>query len=208
VEGRTIVGVGHSFGGCTQSLVAYTVPALFSALVLLDPVIAPPGEPVVDDKGSFAYGALSRREAWPSREEALRLLGGSPFFGAWDPEVLKLYVDYGLVEDAKGGVRLKTSGVQEAATFSDTWLRYEMWGAMPKIEERIALRWLSPKDAKESMGKIEEIEQQRVWVRPTNASNVRVMGATHLMVQERPREVADAIHSFLVERYGTMQARL
>ena len=35
----------------------------------------------------------------------------SPFFGAWDPAVLQLYVDHGIHEDSDGGVSLKMSGI-------------------------------------------------------------------------------------------------
>lgn len=46
-----------------------------------------------------------------SREEAYKLFRNSPFFGAWDPKVLELFVDHGLVAE-DGGVRLKMPGLQ------------------------------------------------------------------------------------------------
>jgi len=45
-------------------------------------------------------------------EEAYFLMSRSPFFGTWDPDVLRNYVDYALVEDSSGKVRLKCSNIQ------------------------------------------------------------------------------------------------
>jgi hypothetical protein len=39
----------------------------------------------------------------------------SPFFGAWDPDVLRDYVEYALVEDSSGKARLKCSNIQVRA---------------------------------------------------------------------------------------------
>jgi hypothetical protein len=41
------------------------------------------------------------------------MLSAVPFFAAWDPAVLDLYVQHGTAEDpSKGGVALTTSGIQ------------------------------------------------------------------------------------------------
>lgn len=47
-----------------------------------------------------------------AREEALQQFRSSPFFGAWDPAVLEVYVDAALYDDPKGGVSLKMPGMQ------------------------------------------------------------------------------------------------
>jgi len=46
------------------------------------------------------------------REEAYSLLSKSPFFGTWDPDVLRNYVDYALIEDSSGQVSLKCTNFQ------------------------------------------------------------------------------------------------
>ena len=45
-------------------------------------------------------------------EQAYSLLSKSPFFGSWDPDVLRVYVEYALVEDASGQVQLKCTNLQ------------------------------------------------------------------------------------------------
>ena len=48
-------------------------------------------------------------------EEAYSLLSKSSFFGSWDPEVLRVYVEYALVEELSGQVRLKCTTLQVRA---------------------------------------------------------------------------------------------
>lgn len=79
-----------------------------------------------------------------SREEALRLFQQSPFFGAWHPYVLQLYVDRALIDDAEGGVRLKMSGLQEGLLFANQRTGQETWELLEKLDEEIALRWVVP----------------------------------------------------------------
>lgn len=109
---RELVVIGHSFGGCSAVLAAYSIPAPFSGLVLVDPVIVPQSLPRDEATRQRVLGALSRRSVWSNREEAYSLLSKSPFFGAWDPHVLRNYVDNALVEDTSGRVRLKCTNNQ------------------------------------------------------------------------------------------------
>jgi hypothetical protein len=110
-------------------------PNLFQSLTLVDPVILPQGGVQLD---RYVVGALLRRQSWSSRfvhpirghcvrigtdvlvaicyrEEAKKSFLQNPFFMPWDPEVLDIYVQYGLTDVPKsegGGVRLKMTGFQ------------------------------------------------------------------------------------------------
>lgn len=78
------------------------------------------------------------------REEALKTLSASPFFKIWDPEVLKLYVEYGIYND-KGVYRLKTAPIHEAVSFIGMLSgAEEAWMGMMGLDERIELRWIVP----------------------------------------------------------------
>ena len=72
-------------------------PRLLSALVLIDPVILKgksislPGQ-----KLDVAQASTFRRDLWPSREAAAATFKKSPFFQAWDPRVLDLWLEHGL----------------------------------------------------------------------------------------------------------------
>ena len=69
--GRDLAVVGHSFGGCTSALAALNVPALFSSLVLVDPIIRPlfPGAPLMvwEIHIKMSFDAIRRKNHWKSR---------------------------------------------------------------------------------------------------------------------------------------------
>ncbi|KAG1875997.1 hypothetical protein C8R48DRAFT_768841 [Suillus tomentosus] len=68
----------------------------------------------------YLVGAsLIRRDQWSSQEDALRSFKSSPMFSAWHPDILQLYVHFGLYEDDSGGVRLKMVPVHEAIVLAN-----------------------------------------------------------------------------------------
>lgn len=67
-----------------------------------------------------------------------------PFFAAWDPDALKIYVEHGLAPDPQGGFRLKMSGVQEAIVFAEARVTWEVWELLERLDERVELRWIMP----------------------------------------------------------------
>lgn len=115
-----------------------------------------------------------------------------PFFAAWHPSVLQCYVDYALVDNSEGGVRLKMSGLQEGLAFTNRALPWETWVLLDKLDERIELRWIIPNDsgvfgnahgttdvANELSAK--QMTYEKVWRRPAHASNVVFHFAGHLV---------------------------
>ncbi|OCH94591.1 alpha/beta-hydrolase [Obba rivulosa] len=212
---RTVVGIGHSFGGCTTAYAAITYPQLFSSLILVDPIIFPhesagtldPRSGVPDSVGRHhnVTGAIQRRDRWASREEALRLFSAISFFAAWDPAVLELYVECALCDDPDGGVRLKMPGIQEAVVFSEMLTKHEVWELLPALDERIELRWIIPRQLP---SRIFDIRTRMIWRRPANSSNIIIENSGHLIAQEAPGELAQDIHSFLQRKYGAPPARL
>lgn len=197
---RSLVTVGHSFGGCSSVLAALNFPALFSSMILVDPVII--------SHGSYSSGlimlkmaALTRRERWPSHEEALRSFKASPFFRAWHPDTLQLYVKYGLCKDSQGGVKLKMSSLHEALVFADRIGANEAWELLEKLDERIELRWIVPGKPEDKGLLGEEATRVRVWRRPANSSNVVIPSAGHLIPHESPEELAQEISAFLEKKY-------
>ncbi|KAI0299442.1 Alpha/beta hydrolase family-domain-containing protein [Multifurca ochricompacta] len=194
---RKLVVVGHSLGGCAATLAVHSIPAPFSGLVLIDPVIVPSSFDQSKSIRNYVVGALARRNVWPTREEALSLLSKSPFFGAWDPDVLRRYIDYALNEDSSGQIRLKCTTIQEASVFADGTRRKEAWSALSQIDNKIAVKWLVPLPEASVLGSY-ELMQETVWRRPENASNSLISKATHLVVQDSPREVGKLCFSLNV----------
>lgn len=99
---QPLVGMGHSFGAAATLRLAAAHPGMFSALVLLDPIVFPTGAWLVlraislAGQHPFSKAALRRRTAWPSREDALRHLRGRGIYKGWTDEALACFVDFAM----------------------------------------------------------------------------------------------------------------
>ncbi|KZT67781.1 alpha/beta-hydrolase [Daedalea quercina L-15889] len=205
---RTMVGIGHSLGGGTLCRAAVAEQALFNSLVLVDPIIRPyPSEgPLVDTATmKLIVGAIQRQNRWSSRQEAKDKFLASPFFTAWHPDVLDVYVDRGLTDDANGGVKLKMPGIHEAITFTEVLTPYDTWDLVDSLDTRIPLRWILPGKGVENDG---GMRAQLAWRRPENASNVIIKEAGHLIAQEAPVQLAEELNAFLQLQHGSIPSRL
>ncbi|KAI0074926.1 hypothetical protein K474DRAFT_1664829 [Panus rudis PR-1116 ss-1] len=217
--GRKLFAVGHSYGGCSVAIASTHTPTLFTNIVFVDPIIRlpRPGRPVPPPVvATLVQGALSRRGRWRDREEAKTLFLQSNFFKVWHPSVLEKYVQHGLVEvplssssspnpntDANDTVpakevQLKMPSFQEAVVFTECNTSYEAWMLVPRIDERIELKFVMP-------GVVPAFEikekQQLVHLRPRNSSNVIIHGAGHLVPHEAPKDVAREIVDVLERKY-------
>lgn len=126
----------------------------------------------------------------PNRQEAFDLLKKNPFFQAWDPAVLQIYIECGIYltkdEYGKEIAKLKMPGILEGVVFADVHTAYEVYERLVNLDERIALRWLMPgKPGAPELGK-PGTTKYRVWVRPKNSTNVKILGGGHL-VRQRSR---------------------
>ncbi|KKY34922.1 putative toxin biosynthesis protein [Diaporthe ampelina] len=122
---RPLVGVGHSFGGNIIANVSLMHPRLFTALVMVDPVLT-------REHGLgplYGFGTLrasaGRRDVWPSRAEAERGVRRNKFYSTWDPRAVDLLIRFGfrdcptaLHPGAKGGeATLTTTKHMECLTY-------------------------------------------------------------------------------------------
>lgn len=119
-----LIGIGHSFGGAAIVNAALSSPRLFTAVVLLDPVISRFSTTPGDVKNSPGAMSLQRRHVWPSRDVAAQSFKKSPFYQTWDDRVLKLWLEYGLVPatttDTPAGDAQKATSTDEAVTLATT----------------------------------------------------------------------------------------
>ncbi|KLO07980.1 hypothetical protein SCHPADRAFT_908983 [Schizopora paradoxa] len=193
---RTVVGIGHSFGGCASVLAAVNMPKLFTSLILADPVIVPEYKDRTQQVLFYASISLQRQESWSSRDEALKLLRKSPVFAAWHPSAILKYAKYGLVtRERETRVKLKMSGLQEAITFVDIQASYEAFELLEGLDENVDLLWVM---ASKNSGLLNlEEEKWQVWRRSTNCDNVCTTSG-HLIVQEAPDQLG-ALCSILLD---------
>ncbi len=106
---------GHSGGATALVLAEAEHPRTWRALWLYEPVVpdwsrGPGQNPLVE-------GARRRRDRFDTRADALGNFSAKPPFDRFTSDALRLYVEYGLVDDPAGGVTLACRREDEAATY-------------------------------------------------------------------------------------------
>lgn len=110
--------VGHSGGGAQLLLAEEDHPGSWEALWAFEPVVLDaPLPPTESGDNPMAAGAMKRRDRFDSRDAAYANFVSKDPFAAFTPEALRLYVEYGFVEDPEGGVRLACRREDEAAMY-------------------------------------------------------------------------------------------
>ncbi|GAA6060001.1 hypothetical protein JCM10212_001159 [Sporobolomyces blumeae] len=205
-RGRLIVGIGHSLGGGGTAFAASACPSLFSSVVFVDPVLVSPS---MGGKSTepLAAGALVRKQRWTSRQEALEGFKKKSFFQAWDPRVLKEYVEFGLKE-TQDGVALKTTAWAEAMTFADAAVvaSQRAFLRLASLPRSLPVHFVVADENRSVLPQwnIDELLERQV----KHATSSRVEGAGHLVVHEQPQRTAKCIGDFLKATYSVRKARL
>lgn len=108
---KPIIGIGHSLGGILHLLVAVENPEFYQRIVLLDaPIISRFSSrslwilkiTKLIDRYSPSKMTRFRRNNWKSKEEAFEHFKTKPNFAAFDEDVLRDYVKYGIVKSENG----------------------------------------------------------------------------------------------------------
>ncbi|KAF9069693.1 hypothetical protein BDP27DRAFT_1420805 [Rhodocollybia butyracea] len=198
-----ICAFGHSLGGAVSLTYGSSLPSVsFHISLPCRSVILYPTVDFFYVPNFLALGALSRRAVWKTREEARKGFLQSPFFRAWDPRVLELYVEAGLYQDEDGLIRLKTSPVQEAIIFNDAEIGApEVWTRLHRqeLDPRIKLRWAMHGPGHPQLDARSNATQHRVWLRPENSSHFVVEDCSHLIVHEKPEVLGKEMEKYLKE---------
>lgn len=134
---RGVIGVGHSMGGHSLVSAAIHNPGIFSALVLVDPVIFPPAhyhEPPPD------AGYIARRRGrWPSPREMFERFRTRPPFAAWLPEALRNYCDYALLPDGDSFVLACPPAVEAAIYGLCNAPENDLYAGIPLVTQPVTI---------------------------------------------------------------------
>lgn len=192
---RGVIGVGHSLGGVATMVAAAKRPELFSHLVLIDPVFLAPhllamvDERVAQQQEPFEFpmvaSAQRRRDWWSSRAAAFEHLRPKPVFAGFSDEAMWDFINYGLNDDANGGVRLAFPKEWEARIYSMpptfVW-EYVSQISQPTLAIRAANSDTLFPPAWEHWQKLQP-----------NATFIEMPETTHLLTMEKPEQVANLI---------------
>ena len=108
---QPIIGIGHSLGGILHLLVAVEKPELYKQIILLDaPIISRFSSRSLHvlkitkliDRYSPSKMTRFRRNRWQTKEEAFAHFKAKPKFADFDEDVLRDYVEHGLVKGENG----------------------------------------------------------------------------------------------------------
>ncbi|CAO3599154.1 unnamed protein product [Absidia cylindrospora] len=113
-----VIGVGHSFGATAMILAEFLYPNTFTGICAIEPVLATDIMDAENREQLPMLASLKRRDTWPDKESCHKSLAPRQFWKIMDPEVLELYVNYGLYETSDGTVKLKTPKEQEYHVFN------------------------------------------------------------------------------------------
>jgi pimeloyl-ACP methyl ester carboxylesterase len=191
VGSRRPVGVGHSSGGAAIARAEAIRPGTFSALVLIEPIISPP--PYARREIALATGAEKRRAVFADRRTARERFGRGPF-GAWDPVVLDLYVEYGFVAD-DDGIRLACPPEVEADFYREGF-NHDTWDRIGDIAVPVTIVAGARSDSHQqpylsSLGR-----------RFGSPEMIVVPDRGHLVPMEDPRSVADIVDRAVARQRG------
>ncbi|KIK62973.1 hypothetical protein GYMLUDRAFT_242057 [Collybiopsis luxurians FD-317 M1] len=209
---HTLVGVGHSMGAVSLLLALDFVPSIesrFAFMFFVEPMTM---DPVIAHKVpaiKLAAGSESRRDIWPSREEAYKMLKARKTWQRWDDRVLKIFVESGLrplptldYPDIKDGVTLKCTRKQETAFYRDNHGWVTMYRGIRNYASRVRLHvyYGTIHDYITEEAKLNLIHN---GVGPENlASYGYIEGVGHTAPQHNPRGVAKKIFESLKAHAG------
>jgi pimeloyl-ACP methyl ester carboxylesterase len=191
-----VILVGHSMGGMLSLMVARARPDLVRCVVLLDaPVVAGWRAFLlryakmigVDRKFSPARFSEKRRNLWPSHDDAYRHFASKKTFYSWPPEVLRDYVEYGLMPHPEG-VTLRFTREAETAVYRG--LPHNM-GSLARSPFPVPVGFVGGTDS---------IECRQAGLKATRklvGNHFRQIPGGHLFPMESPKPAADAVHEMI-----------
>lgn len=198
-ELRSLIAVGHSFGGVATLLAALTAPQHFRALILLDPTILLP--PLLEmmrearrqgviDQMPLVQAARRRRTQFDSLEEAFERFRSRLLFADWSDEALWCYIESNF-QPAEKGVTLLWSAEWEAYYFSTVYT--EIWEDLPKLKGLLPILFIR---GGSSDTFLEAAEAQVREILP-DAQYALIAGHGHLFPQSAPEQTAQIIRDWL-----------
>lgn len=186
---RRVVGVGHSIGGNGVVLAACADPGAFAAVLLVEPMCTPQRWA---GRQAIALATLKRRDVWPTLAAAAGMRP-SPLCAAWSERAFALWLRTALVPhpSGAGGVTLATPRWCEAACFASPSAPSRAWDSLLALGMPVGFVMAAHT---EYMGG--DACSAEMCRRPPRARH-EVAPAGHLVVQEQPDELGDALARFL-----------
>lgn len=193
---QPVILAGHSMGGMLSLMAARARPELARCVVLLDSPVVAGWRAVllraakrlgVDNRFSPAQFSEKRRNVWPDVNAAYNHYASKPMFAAWPPEVLRDYVEHGLMPHPEG-VTLRFTRETETAVYR----------TLPHDLGRLVHRPFPVPVG--FVGGVDSVECRQAGLRATRRlvgrHFVQIQGG-HLFPMEHPVAAAKAVHGMI-----------
>jgi pimeloyl-ACP methyl ester carboxylesterase len=193
---RPVILAGHSMGGMLSLMVAKARPDLVRCVVLLDaPVVAGWRATLLriakalgaDQKFSPAKFSQRRRKLWPDAEAAYQHYAAKEMFAIWAPEVLRDYLDHGLLAHPQG-VSLRFTRETETAVYRS--LPHHV-GALVRRSFPMPVGFVGGADS------VECRQAGMAATRRLVGRHLKLVPGGHLFPMEAPSVAATALHEMI-----------
>jgi pimeloyl-ACP methyl ester carboxylesterase len=185
IGGSRPVGVGHSSGGAALVMAELLAPGTFSALVLVEPIVFPPGAEIAEDH-PMVRAALRRRAVFDDVVAARANFAGKAAFAGWEPAAFDAYVRHGLVA-GPGGVTLKCRPDVEAE-FYRAAVRHGAWSRLDEVQCPVVLV-----GGEHSNSHPVEFLEAMAARFPTPPAVELIAGASHFVMMQRSAHIAGLV---------------
>jgi pimeloyl-ACP methyl ester carboxylesterase len=191
-----VILVGHSMGGMLSLMAAKARPDLVRCVVLLDsPVVAGwraafleiAKNVGLDKRFPPAQLSKKRKNLWPSVEEAYQHYVSKKMFAVWPPEVLRDYLQHGLMPHPQG-VTLRFTRETETAVYRS--LPHHL-GAMVRSSFPVPVGFIGGKDS------VECRQAGLAATRRLVGEHFMQIAGGHLFPMESPAVTAHAVREMI-----------
>lgn len=193
---QPVILVGHSLGGLLSLMAARVRPDLIRSVVVIDsPVVAGWRAQLVRamkqipmmKRYSPAYYSEKRKHRWPDREAAYQHFASKPVFAAWQPEVLRDYVEFG-TRQTEDGVELSFSREVETAIYLTLPHRL---GRLLKHRPSLPLGFVGGTNS------VECRQAGDFYTKKLMGKHYTLIQGSHLIPMEQPEQTAKAVLAML-----------
>jgi pimeloyl-ACP methyl ester carboxylesterase len=194
IGGKPLILAGHSMGAIVSLMVAVAKPELVRGLVLVEPVLVPPMRlghllgllGIRSAEPAMVARAAKRRDTFASLDEALAAYRGRGAFRTWPEEIIRDYLEGGMILDNKtGNAHLTCTPAWEADTFRGTPLGAARLSRLVKCPVTLIHG---------ESGTAPQSEVQRFLHGHPATRVVTVADASHFLPMERPDIVCEEIN--------------
>lgn len=190
------ISIGHSMGAAASVIAASANPKLIKRLVLVEPALVPPSyymalklfRPLIKVQVPLIKRTLNRVDTWDNVEQAYGHFRPKAIFRGIADDVLRDYVNNGTAAGDSGQVHLVYSKQWEAKCYLTA---YNIW---PQLQS-LSIPVLVIRGANSNTFSAQTY--QRLQKRCPDFDYLEFPDSGHLLPLERPRQLSEAIQSWL-----------